>query len=64
MNTAIALVLWFVIPLLLILLATKIGDKPELVIEATNSAAPVCPKLVNPCATQRCEAKFDTRRIA
>jgi hypothetical protein len=56
MNTAIAIVLWFVIPLLLILLATKIGDKPELAIEATNTAAPVCPKLLpNPCVRIDCD---------
>lgn len=34
-----------------ILLATKIGDKPEIIVESI--AAPVCPKL-NPCAKTDC----------
>lgn len=47
--------------LALLMLATKIGDKPEYIIEATNVAAPVCPK-PNPCRVVDCDRQ-DTRRL-
>jgi hypothetical protein len=43
-----------------LLLLSRAGDPPEMMIDA---AVPVCGHKPNPCATQRCEAKFDTRRL-
>jgi hypothetical protein len=62
MNTAIAVFLWFVIPLLLLLLATKIGDKPEMVIEATPAATTLCTKAA-PVCDEACVRLTVTRRL-
>jgi hypothetical protein len=62
MNTAIAVFLWFVIPLLLILLATKVGDKPELIIDATSAATTLCTK-GPPVCDEACVRLTVTRRL-